>query len=255
MIEIKEIVKKYDGLPVVNNLNFKIEPSEVVGFLGPNGAGKTTTIKMMASLIEPTSGGVFFRGENIYDNIFQYKKNIGYVPEQTKIYGHMSGYDYMLMVGRLRAIPDEVLETKISQFTQILGLSLDIYFPMSTYSKGMIQKILLAVALLHNPDILLLDEPLSGLDVETSFMIKEIIKMLAQEGKIIFFCSHVLEQVEKICKRVIIIHKGKIFADDSVENLKTLMNLPSLDEVFQQLVQFRDPKKSAVTFVKAILPT
>jgi ABC-2 type transport system ATP-binding protein len=252
MIEIKEITKRYQGIPVVNNISFQIKPSEVVGFLGPNGAGKTTAIKIMATLIEPTKGKIFFKEKNIRDNILQYKKSIGYVPEEPKIYGHMSAYEYLLMVGRLRSLPNNILEPKITLLMKFLDLSLDMNFLMSTYSKGMIQKVLLAAAILHNPDILFFDEPLSGLDVGTSAIIKEIIKMLAQEGKIVFFCSHVLEQVENICKRVIIIHKGKVIADDSVENLKILMNLPSLEEVFNQLLLRKDPEKIARKLVNAI---
>ena len=161
----------------------------------------------------------------------EYKKKIGYVPEEPDIYPHLSAFDYLLMVGRLRQIPEKALKAKIEQFMELLKLSLEMQSSISSYSKGMVQKVLLSAALLHDPDILLLDEPLSGLDVETSLIIKDLVKQLSQEGKIIFYCSHILEVVEKVCSRVIIIHKGKILTDDSVENLRNLMKVPSLEEI------------------------
>jgi ABC-2 type transport system ATP-binding protein len=137
-------------------------------------------------------------------------------------------------------MPEKMLKGKIESFMELLGLSLEMQSPISSYSKGMVQKVLLSAALLHNPDILLLDEPLSGLDVETSLIVKDLVRQLSEEGKIIFYCSHILEVVEKICSRVIIIHKGQILKDDSVENLRALMKVPSLEDIFSQLVIQQD---------------
>ncbi len=243
MIEIRGITKKYKGMRAVDNVSFEVKPSGVVGLLGPNGAGKTTIIKMLAGLLEPTDGEIFFQGKNIRDNLYQYKKIIGYVPEEQRIYTHMSACEYLLMVGRLRCIPEKILKQKIVQFMQLLDLSTEMHSAISSYSKGMTQKVLLSAALLHNPDILLLDEPLSGLDVETSIIIKKVVERLSQEGKIVLFSSHILEQVEKICKRVIIIHKGKIVANETAENLRNLMRLSSLEEIFTQLVLRKDSEK------------
>jgi ABC-2 type transport system ATP-binding protein len=243
MLELKGITKKYNVFPAVDNVSFSIEPGEILGYLGPNGAGKTTTIKMLTGLLEPTSGDIFFQGEKIKKDIVEYKKKIGYVPEEPDIYPHLSAYDYLLMVGRLRQIPEKALKEKIERFMELLKLSLEMQSSISSYSKGMVQKVLLSSALLHNPDILLLDEPLSGLDVETSLIIKDLVKQLSKEGKIIFYCSHILEVVEKVCSRVIIIHKGKILTDDSVENLRNLMKVPSLEEIFSQLVIQEDTEK------------
>ena len=243
MLELKGITKKYNVFPAVDNVSFRIEPGEILGYLGPNGAGKTTTIKMLTGLLEPTAGDIFFQGKKIKNNMVEYKKKIGYVPEEPDIYPHLSAYDYLFMVGRLRQIQEKALKAKIEQFMELFKLSLDMQSSISSYSKGMVQKVLLSAALLHDPDIFLLDEPLSGLDVETSMIIKDLVKQLSKEGKIIFYCSHILEVVEKVCSRVIIIHKGKILTDDSVENMRHLMKVPSLEEIFSQLVIQQDTEK------------
>jgi len=252
LIELRGITKKYQVIPVVNHVSFVIKPSEVVGYLGPNGAGKTTTIRILAGLLEPTEGEIYFQEKNIRENLYQYKKIIGYVPEEQEIYPHMSAYEYLLMVGRLRYLPEKTLKEKIEQFMKLFDLSLDMHSSIYSYSKGMTQKVMLSAALLHNPDLFLLDEPLLGLDVETSSVVKELVKKLSQEGKIVFYCSHVLEQVEKICERVIIIHKGKIVADDTVENLRNLMKLPSLEEIFNQLVIRKEPEKIADELIEVM---
>ena len=243
MLELKGITKKYSVFPAVDNVSFCIEPGEILGYLGPNGAGKTTTIKMLTGLLEPTSGDIFFRGKKNKNDMVEYKKTIGYVPEEPDIYPHLSAYDYLLMVGRLRQIPEKALKEKIEQFMELFKLSMEMQSSISSYSKGMVQKVLLSAALLHDPEILLLDEPLSGLDVETSLIIKDLVKQLSEEGKIIFYCSHILEVVEKVCSRVIIIHNGRILADDSVENLRNLTKVPSLEEIFSQLVIQEDTKE------------
>lgn len=250
MLELKGITKKFTVIPAVDNVSFTVKSSEILGYLGPNGAGKTTTIKMLVGLLEPTDGNVYFHGKNIKDNLYDYKKRIGYVPEEPAIYPHLSAYDYLLMVGRLRHIPEKTLKEKIEQFMKLFRLSLDMHSSISSYSRGMVQKVLLSVALLHNPDVLFLDEPLSGLDVETSLIVKDVVQRLSREGKIIFYCSHILEVVEKICSRVVIIHKGKIVADDSVENLRDLMKLPSLEEIFSQLVVQEDTEKIAKELIE-----
>ena len=252
MLELRSVTKKYHIFPAVNNISFTVKPSEILGYLGPNGAGKTTTLNMLAGLIEPTNGEIFFQGKNIKDNLYDYKKRIGYVPEQSEIYPHLSAYDYLLMVGRLRQIPDKILNEKIEQFMKFFQLSVDMHSSISSYSKGMVQKVLISSALLHNPDILLLDEPLSGLDVATSLVLKSLVQKLAAEGKIIVYSSHILEIVEKVCSRVIIIHKGNIIADDSVLHLRELMKLPSLEEIFSQLVVHEDTEGATQGIIEAM---
>jgi len=252
MLELRGVTKKFSAFPVVNHVNFTVRPGEVLGYLGPNGAGKTTTIRMLAGLLEPTDGEIFFEGKNIKKDLYEYKKRLGYVPEQSEIYPHLSGFDYLLMVGRLRGIPERVLQDKIYEFLRLFDLKIDMDVAIGAYSKGMRQKILISAALLHNPDILLLDEPLSGLDVTTAMVIRDLVKRLAAEKKILIYSSHVLEVTEKICSNIIIIHKGNIVANDSVENLRNLMQLPSLVEIFNQLVVQEDTEAVARDIIEVM---
>ncbi len=167
------------------------------------------------------------------------------MPEEPAIYSHMSAYDYLLLVGRLRRIKESILRKKIKGSLEIFDLAGDMHSEISSFSKGMVQKVLISAALLHDPEVLLLDEPLSGLDVTTTMVVRELVRKLSTEGKIIIYSSHILEIVEKVASRVIILHQGRVRADDSVENLRTLMKVPSLEEVFNQLVKPEDPQALA----------
>jgi len=252
MLELKAITKRYSAIPAVRNVSFVLKPGEITGYLGPNGAGKSTTIKMMAGLLDPTKGEILYRGHPIHSNLFAYKSIIGYVPEQSEVYRHLSAWDYLFMVGRLRGLSDRLLRAKVTDLMSFFGLSAEMDMAMASYSKGMVQKVLIASALLHDPEVLLLDEPLSGLDVTTALVIKDLLMLLARERKIIIYSSHILEVVEKVCSRVIIIDRGIISADDSVENLSRLMNLPSLEEIFSRLVVRGDPESTARGIVESI---
>ena len=252
MLELRGVSKKFSVFTVVDDVSFVIRPGEVLGYLGPNGAGKTTTIRMLAGLLEPTKGEILCEGREIRNDIVAFKKRLGYVPEQSEIYPHLSAFDYLTMVGRLRRLPERPLKAKIIEFMDIFGLGLDMDSPLSAYSKGMRQKVLIAAALLHDPDILLLDEPLSGLDVTTGLVIRDLIKKLAAENKVIIYSSHVLEVTEQVCSRIIILHHGRIVANDSVANLRTLMHLPSLAEIFSQLVVHEDTALTAERIVETI---
>jgi ABC-2 type transport system ATP-binding protein len=249
MLELRDLTKKYHVTPVVNRVSFSARPSEILGYLGPNGAGKTTTINMLSGLLKPSDGKILYNGKDIKKDIYTYKEKLGYVPEDSEIYPHLSAYDYLLMVGRLRHIQERALKEKIAEFMRLFHLCDDMDSAISSYSKGMVQKVLISSALLHNPEVLLLDEPLSGLDVTTGLVIKDLLQKLAHEGKIIIYSSHILEVVEKICSRVIIIHKGNIVADDSVSNLRGLMKLPSLEKIFGQLVVQEDTEATAKELV------
>jgi len=250
MLELRDVTKKFNIYPAVEKVSFAVRPGEVLGYLGPNGAGKSTTIKMLAGLLEPTSGEILYDGRPIRNHLVEYKSRLGYVPEQSEIYPHLTGFDYLLLVGRLRRIAEAPLRDKIMAFLRAFGLEDDMYKTIGAYSKGMRQKILLSAALLHDPDILLLDEPQSGLDVTTGLVIRDLVRTLAEEGKIVIYSSHVLEVTEKICTRVVILHEGRIVANDSVESLRTLMHLPSLVEIFRQLVAREDTEAVARTIVE-----
>lgn len=240
MLELIDVTKKFNGVAVVNRLGFRVCPGEVVGYLGPNGAGKSTTVKMLAGLLEQNSGRILCDGRPIMEDYVSYKSKIGYVPEQGELYTHLTGLEYLQLVGRLRGIPEALLFTKITGILEVMGLTYEIYLSISGYSKGMKQKVLIAAALLHDPDILLLDEPLSGLDVSTMLILKDLFQLLSNNGKIIIYSSHVLDVVEKVCRRVIILNKGRVVADDSVDGLGHLMKCPSLESIFRQLVQQQD---------------
>jgi ABC-2 type transport system ATP-binding protein len=252
MLELRGVSKKFSAFPVVREVSFKIEPGEVLGYLGPNGAGKTTTIKMLAGLLEPTRGEILFRGRPIGSDLYGYKSRMGYVPEQSEIYPHLSARDYLFMVGRLRGLPESALRARALAFLRLFGLEQDMDGEIASYSKGMRQKVLLSAALLHDPEILLLDEPLSGLDVTTGLVVRDLIRRLAAEGKIIVYSSHVLEVTEKICTKVIILHRGRVVADDSVDSLRQLMRLPSLADIFSELVRDEDTGAVAGRLVEAM---
>jgi ABC-2 type transport system ATP-binding protein len=252
MLELRNITKKFFAFPAVKDVSFSLNPAEITGYLGPNGAGKTTTIRMMAGLLNPTDGEILYQGMSIRKSLFEYKKIVGYVPEQSEIYRHLSAWDYLLFVGRLRGLSDRILRAKVRELMHLIGLSSEMDMEMSAYSKGMIQKVLISSALLHDPKIILLDEPLSGLDVSTALVVKKLLHLLSQDNKIIMYSSHVLDVVERICSRVIIIDKGSLAADDSVKNLRNLMNLPSLEEVFSRLVVEVDTEQTARDIAEVI---
>ncbi len=240
MLELRNVTKRYPATTAVKNVSFEARRGEVTGYLGPNGSGKSTTLKMITGLIEPTEGEILFDGERIQRDPMAYRQRLGYVPEEPQLYPHLTGAEYLEMVGQLRGVPERPLADKIDGFLHLLSLHGDRYVPISSYSKGMRQKVLLAAALLHNPDLVLLDEPFSGLDVNSALVLRELIRELAARGKAVIFSSHELETVERVSARVIILHKGRVVANDSIENLRTLMSLPTLEGIFAQLAVEQD---------------
>jgi ABC-2 type transport system ATP-binding protein len=245
MLEVNGLTKNFGRLRAVDDVNFSIQRGEVVGYLGPNGSGKSTTVKMLTGLISPTRGQVMINGKNIQACLRKYKRRLGYVPEEPYVYPYLSGREYLELVGGLRSIPRDILARKIDHLLELFSLHAYRYAAISSYSKGMKQKVLIAAALLHNPEILIFDEPLSGLDVTTALIFRNLVKSLAREGRMILYSSHVLESVEKACSSVIILHKGRMVANDSVERLRDLMKLPSLEEIFAQLVAQEDTERVA----------
>jgi len=248
-LEVRDLTKLYVRRPAVDCVSFAIRPGEILGYLGPNGSGKSTTVKMLTGLLEPSRGMILYDGRNIRQDLIGYKKRLGYVPEEPNLYPYLTGREYLQLVGRLRCLPAGPLESRIDQLLNLLALHEHRYSPISSYSKGMKQKILISAALLHNPGLLIFDEPLSGLDVTTSLVFKNLMKALARESKAILYSSHVLEVVEKVCTSVIILRKGCMVANDSVEHLRDLMELPSLEDIFSQLVLQEDTEKIAEDIV------
>jgi ABC-2 type transport system ATP-binding protein len=245
MLEAQHLVKRFFGVTVVNDINLTVDPGEIVGYLGPNGSGKTTTVRMLTGLLDPTSGHVLFEGRDITSDPVVFRRHLGYVPEEPHLYPFLSGREYLELVGRLRQVPDALLERKINSLLELFGLAAAADQNIAAYSKGMKQRILIMAALLHDPDVLIFDEPDSGLDVTTMLVLRHLVKRLAERGKAILYSSHVLEVVEKLCTRVIVLHRGRMVADGSVAQLRNLMVSGSLEEVFAQLVLRDDPERTA----------
>jgi ABC-2 type transport system ATP-binding protein len=235
MLELRGVSKLFSGIPAVDEVTFAARAGEVTGYLGPNGSGKSTTMNMTTGLMEMTAGEILFHGQPIQRDLIPYKQRMGYVPEEPHLYSHLTGLEYLSMVALLRNLPVKPAAEKIDGLLWLFSLHGDRHAPISAYSKGMRQKVLLAAALLHNPDLLLLDEPFSGLDVGSALVLRSLIRELAARGKVILFSSHELETVERISSRIVILHRGKIVADDSIERLRVLMELPTLEGIFSQL--------------------
>ena len=240
MLAVRDLTKRFGGLTAVDRVSFDVSPGEVLGLLGPNGSGKSTTVKILMGLLEPTRGRVELDGRDALADVLSYKALLGYVPEEPHLYTYLTGPEYLQLIGRLRNIPDAVLNEKIDRFMELLGIYDDRYQTLSSYSKGMRQKVLIASAVLHDPRIVVLDEPFSGLDVSSARVLKAFVRALAREGKIVVFSSHVLEVVEQVCSRVVILKDGKVIGHDSVDNLRAMLELPSLDAVFAALVHEED---------------
>ena len=240
MLELRNVSKRFSGIPAVDSVSFSARAGEVTGYLGPNGSGKSTTMKLITGLISMTSGEILFQGQRIQQDLITYRHRMGYVPEEPHLYTHLSGAEYLTMVAQLRNLPVKLGAQRIDGLLQLFSLHDDRHASISGYSKGMRQKVLLAAALMHNPDLLLLDEPFSGLDVGAALILRSLIQELAGRGKAVLFSSHELETVERISSRIVILHRGQIVADDSIEHLRTLMSLPTLEEIFSQLAVEQD---------------
>jgi len=252
MIEVRRLMRRYGPLTAVHDLSFEVRPGEVLGLLGPNGSGKSTTVKVLTGLLPPTSGHVLLDGRDALADVTSYKSILGYVPEEPHLYSYMTGPEYLQLVGRLRGMPDAALDDKIERFLSLLGIWDDRYQTLSSYSKGMRQKVLIAAAVLHNPRIVVLDEPFSGLDVSAARVLKAFVRSIAADGKMVVFSSHVLEVVEQVCSRVVILKEGHVVGHDYVERLRAMLQLPSLDAVFASLVQEDDTEARCRSMIAAM---
>jgi ABC-2 type transport system ATP-binding protein len=250
VLEVCDVTKRYGALTAVSHVSFTVKPGEVLGYLGPNGSGKSTTVKMLTGLMPPTTGRILFDGADIQEDLVAHKARVGYVPEEAHVYTYLTGPEYLRLCGRLRGVPAPALEQKIDRFLHLFGLDVDYHATLSSFSKGMRQKILLSAALIHNPRLIILDEPVSGLDVGTALVLRAVVRALAADGRIIFYSSHEIETVEKLSTRVIILRTGRIVADDSASRLRELMAAPSLEDVFSQLAVHEDVEGMAAQLVE-----
>jgi ABC-2 type transport system ATP-binding protein len=240
MLQVERLTKRYGALVGIQDVSFTVQPGEVLGLLGPNGSGKSTTVKILTGLLQPSSGGVRLDGRDVAADITAYKAHLGYVPEEPHLYSYLTGPEYLRLVGRLRNLSEQRLEPKIERFLRLLGIYDDRYQTLTSYSKGMRQKILIAAAVLHDPRLVILDEPFSGLDVSAARVLKAFVRALADDGKMVVFSSHVLEVVEQVCSRVLILREGRVAGHDSVVNLRATLQLPSLDAIFAALTAEED---------------
>jgi ABC-2 type transport system ATP-binding protein len=251
MLEAIHLSKRYASLPAVQDLSFTLQPGQVLGCLGPNGSGKSTTVKMLTGLLQPSHGIVQFNGRNIQGDLPSYRMRLGYVPEEAHLYPYLSGWEYLEMIGTLRGMKQSDINVKIDSLLQLFSLHPSRHASMSTYSKGMRQRILLIAAIMGNPDIFIFDEPLSGLDVTSALIFKNLVQALGHAGKMVFYCSHVLEVVEKVCTDVLILRKGVVIAQDSIAKIGKILG-QSLENTFLHLVDDVDTLSVAREIVGVI---
>ncbi len=251
MLEVRSLTKYYGALPALRDVSFVARPGPILGHLGPNGSGKSTTVRMLVGLMEPSAGQVLWQGKSIFDNLPEYRHRLGYVPEEPFLYTHLTAPEYLRLVGGLRGLDDRVLNRKIERFLDLLGLADVQYSTLAAFSKGMRQKVQIASALLHNPDLIILDEPFSGLDVGAALMLRSVVKSLADEGRTVLMSSHVIEVVEQLCTDVVILSEGRVVAHDRVDRLRGLQQDQSLEHVFVKLAVREDMDETA----RAVLET
>lgn len=252
IIQITNLKKYYGSKEVLKGINLEVNKGEIIGYIGPNGAGKSTTVKIILGLVEGYSGDVVLFGQDIKDGKGEYKKKIGYVPEVAELYDSLTAKEYLLFIAQLYGLDTEKSLDKVKELMGLLGISDYINTRLASYSKGMKQKVLLISSLLHNPDILFLDEPLSGLDANSVMIIKELLANLAASGKTIFYSSHIMEVVEKISNRIVLIKDGMVVADGTFEELKESSNEGSLEEIFNELTGFNEHKEIAEKITSVI---
>lgn len=234
IIQIDNLSKFFGKKQVLHNISLHIQPGQVIGYIGPNGAGKSTTVRILAGLDDNFKGSVKIKGIDVKENPLAVKRIIGYIPELADLYDVLTPLEFLLLVGRLHDMDDAQIEERASRMLDFLGLKDQLHERMDTFSKGMRQKVLLVSGLLHNPEIIFMDEPLSGLDANAVILVKEIILRLVEQGKTIIYCSHNMDTVEKISDRIILIAEGKVVADGNFQELKRNEG-DTLEKLFSQL--------------------
>jgi ABC-2 type transport system ATP-binding protein len=235
IITVRGLTKNYGEQPVLRGIDLDVEPGQVLGYIGPNGAGKTTTVKILTGMLTEFGGTTSVCGHDIRLEPLEVKQRIGYVPESAALYDALTPREYLRFIGRLYELEDAEIERRAQEMLGLFDLAGELDNRIATFSKGMRQKVLITAGLIHNPDVVFLDEPLSGLDANSVVIVKEIITRLARHGKAIFYCSHVMDVVERICDRIIILNGGHIVADGSFEQLQQMDKAASLERIFTQL--------------------
>jgi ABC-2 type transport system ATP-binding protein len=255
IISLQSVHKSYGTKQVLNGINLTIQAGQVIGYIGPNGAGKSTTVKILCGLIDDYEGTVEVAGINLRDDLLAVKRKIGYVPELAELYDVLTPREFLTLMSELYELPEATAQERILKMLQALGLEGQIDQRMDTFSKGMKQKVLIISGILHNPDIIILDEPLSGLDANSVLIIKDLISKLASEGKTIFYCSHMMDVVEKVSDLIVLIHQGTVIAQGTIQELQSQSgNNSSLENIFAQLTSNDTMGHAASDLIQAINP-
>jgi ABC-2 type transport system ATP-binding protein len=252
IISIRNLSKNYGTKTVLQDINIEIYPGQVIGYIGPNGAGKSTTVKILCGLLTDYQGTVTVNGLDVKQQTLDVKKQIGYIPELAELYDVLTPSEYLHFTATLYKLDKEVASERIEKIMTAFGLGANLNQRMDTFSKGMRQKVLIASGLLHNPGIIILDEPLSGLDANSVIIMKELISRLAQDGKTIFYCSHMMDVVEKVSDRIVLINGGRIVADRSFDELKQQQGDKSLEQIFASLTATDSLSAAADELAKAM---
>jgi ABC-2 type transport system ATP-binding protein len=254
VIEIQDLKMQYEKEKgyVLKGVNLEVVPGQIIGYIGPNGAGKSTTVKIMLGMLEGYEGSVKVFGKDIREDPVAYKRHIGYVPEAAILYDTLSGAEYMNFIGTLYGMSAETIDQKATELFDLFGIKSAYNNRIASYSKGMKQKLLIMASLIHNPDILFFDEPINGLDANSVMVFKEMLRKLAERGKTIFYSSHIMEVVEKISDRIVVLNQGIIVADGDFETLKDSSHEGTLQEIFNQLTGFEAHEEIANRFVEII---
>jgi len=252
VIQTDHLSRSYGDTLAVSELTLKVDRGEILGFLGPNGAGKSTTVKMLTGLLRPSSGSARVAGFDVLEHPLDVKRRIGYVPESGAMYESLSASEYLELVACLHHLEPRVARARAEEFFELFGLAEVRHQRLAEYSKGMKQKVLFAAALIHRPDVLFLDEPLNGLDANAALIVKDLLRKLAAQGRTIFFCSHILEVVERICTRIVIIDHGSQIATGSASAIIRATGTTTLEEAFSALTGVRDVGALTQDFLAAL---
>jgi len=252
MIRTEALAKSYGDVQALADLDLVVSPGEILGFLGPNGAGKSTTVKILTGLIRPTSGRAWVAGFDVVDTPVEVKKRIGYVPETPALYESLTAEEYLEFVACLHHLDAGTAATRRAELLDLFSLTEEAGGRLATFSKGMRQKVVLSAALIHNPEVLILDEPLDGLDANTALIVKELLKKMAGQGKTILFSSHILEVVERMCTRIVIIQNGRQVAAGTSSEIVHLTQTRSLEEAFSKLTGVRDVGQVTAEFLASL---
>lgn len=252
MISTDQLGHSYGKTRALHALNLRVEAGDILGLLGPNGAGKSTTVKILTGLLTPTSGRAVVAGFDIVRQPLEAKQRLGYVPEQPALYETLTATEFLDVVASLHHLPSGIAAPRRDELLDLLGLGHARHQRLNAFSKGMKQKVVLAAALLHRPEVLILDEPFDGLDANSARVVKELLRSLAAQGRTILFCSHILEVVERICTRIVILNKGEQIAEGKPEQIAASVNTRTLDDAFAVLTGVRDANLISADILRAL---